>query len=67
MDRGVGRPLRVEEAAERLGISRSYAWMLVGRGELGVVRIGRRTLVSESEVARFISTHETAGSAGIGR
>jgi excisionase family DNA binding protein len=53
--------LRVEEAAEHLGISRSYAWQLVGRGELGVVRIGRRTLVSQAELGRFIEAHETAG------
>ena len=56
-----GGPLRVEEAAEHLGISRSYAWQLVGRGELGAVRIGRRTLVSQAELARFIEAHETVG------
>ncbi|HVB13762.1 MAG TPA: helix-turn-helix domain-containing protein [Candidatus Dormibacteraeota bacterium] len=61
MDGGVGRLLRVEEAAERLGLSRSFAWMLVSRGELGAVKLGRRTLVSEAELARFIEAHETAG------
>ncbi|MFZ0995778.1 MAG: helix-turn-helix domain-containing protein [Candidatus Dormiibacterota bacterium] len=61
MDGGVGRLLRVDEAAERLGLSRSFAWQLVGRGELGVVKLGRRTLVSEAELARFIEAHETVG------
>ncbi len=33
--------LTVEEAAQRLGIGRSFAWELVRRGELPSVRLGR--------------------------
>jgi excisionase family DNA binding protein len=35
----------VPEAAEILGISRSFAYELIGRGELPVVRFGRRAVV----------------------
>jgi excisionase family DNA binding protein len=37
--------LTVEEAAARLGISRSLAYELARRGELPVVRLGRRIVV----------------------
>lgn len=33
--------LRVDEAAKRLGISRSYLWLLIQRGEIMVIRMGR--------------------------
>jgi excisionase family DNA binding protein len=35
----------VPEAATILGISRSFAYELIGRGELPVVRFGRRVVV----------------------
>ena len=35
----------VSEAAELLGISRAFAYELVARGELPVIRLGRRRLV----------------------
>jgi excisionase family DNA binding protein len=37
--------LSVSEAAEVLGISRAFAYELVGRGEIPVVRFGRRVVV----------------------
>ena len=35
----------VAEAGEMLGISRAFAYELVARGELPVIRLGRRRLV----------------------
>lgn len=35
----------VAEAGEMLGISRAFAYELVARGELPVIRLGRRLLV----------------------
>lgn len=35
----------VAEAAELLGISRAFAYELVARGDLPVIRLGRRRLV----------------------
>ncbi len=37
--------MTVSEAAEVLGISRALAYELVGRGEIPVVRFGRRVVV----------------------
>jgi excisionase family DNA binding protein len=40
----------VSEAGELLGISRAFAYELVGRGELPVIRLGRRCLVPKVAV-----------------
>ena len=37
--------MTVSEAAEFLGISRAFAYELVGRGEIPAVRFGRRVVV----------------------
>jgi excisionase family DNA binding protein len=37
--------MTVSEAAEVLGILRAFAYELVGRGEIPVVRFGRRVVV----------------------
>jgi excisionase family DNA binding protein len=46
--------ISVPEAAWRLGISRSFAYQLVQRGELPSVRFGRRIAVPRQELERFI-------------
>jgi excisionase family DNA binding protein len=46
--------LTVEEAGRLLGISRGLAYRAVRRGELPVVRIGRRYLVLKSELERML-------------
>lgn len=45
--------LRVEAAALLLGIGRSTMFELIRRGEMPVVRIGRRTLVHRDDLERF--------------
>jgi excisionase family DNA binding protein len=42
--------LRVRDVATQLGISRSFAYDLIARGELPAVRVGRRLLVPEAAV-----------------
>lgn len=42
--------LRVRDVAAQLGISRSFAYDLIARGELPAVRVGRRLLVPEAAV-----------------
>ena len=44
----------VEEAARILGISRSTAYLAVHRGELPVLRVGRRLLVSRIALERML-------------
>ena len=45
----------VEEAAQLLGISRSFAYEAVQRGEIPSKRIGRRILVPKAALERFLS------------
>jgi excisionase family DNA binding protein len=47
--------LTVEEAAEVLGISRSSAYLAVKRGDLPVIKIGRRYVVSKSALERLLA------------
>jgi excisionase family DNA binding protein len=49
----------VSEAANLLGISRSFAYELVKRGELPVVRLGRRQLVPKESLSRLMESSTT--------
>jgi excisionase family DNA binding protein len=44
----------VAEAATMLGISRSFAYELAKRGDLPVIQLGRRQLVSKAALAKMI-------------
>jgi excisionase family DNA binding protein len=55
--------LRVREVAAQLGISRSFAYDLIARGELQAVRVGRRLLVPESAVRHIVHADPAADSA----
>ena len=46
----------IAEAAKLLGISRSFAYELVKRGELPVVRLGRRQLVPKESLSRLMES-----------
>ena len=46
--------LTVEEAAQLLGISRSFAYEAVQRGEIPSMRIGRRILVPKAALQRLL-------------
>jgi excisionase family DNA binding protein len=49
--------LTAEQVAERLSISHSHTQRLMARGDLEVVRIGRRAVrVTESAVEEFIAS-----------
>ena len=43
----------VADAARMLGIGRSSMWKLIGRGEIGARRIGRRTLIRRQALENF--------------
>ena len=43
----------LSEVRERLGIGPTKIFDLLKRGEISAVKIGRKTLVAESELARF--------------
>ena len=46
----------VEEAAQLLGISRSFAYEAVQRGEIPSMRIGRRILVPKAALVRWLAS-----------
>jgi len=46
--------LSVEEAAGLLGISRSLAYELAARGELPVLRLGRRIVIPRAGLERLL-------------
>jgi len=46
----------VEEAASLLGISRSFAYEAVQKGDIPSMRIGRRILVPKAALERFLAT-----------
>jgi excisionase family DNA binding protein len=48
--------LTVGEAAHRLGISRALAYKAAQRGELPVIRIGRRYLVLKTQLERILAS-----------
>lgn len=58
-----GPPLLIsqEEAAHRLGISRTTVWRLLRNGDLDAVPIGARTLITYRSVEDFISRLRRVG------
>ncbi len=46
----------IPEAHGRLRISQSKLFEMIKGGEIRVVKIGRRTLISESEIQRFVQS-----------
>jgi excisionase family DNA binding protein len=51
----------VEEAAQLLGISRSFAYEAVQRGEIPSMRIGGRILVPKAALERFLASAPPPG------
>ena len=47
----------VAEAGALLGISRAFAYELVARGELPVVRLGRRRLVPKAALCALVGAN----------
>ena len=45
----------VEDAAEALGIGRTFAFHLIKEGKLKALKCGRRTLIPVAEVEAFLS------------
>ncbi|WP_458317860.1 helix-turn-helix domain-containing protein [Mycolicibacterium brisbanense] len=50
----------MEEAADILRVSREYLYRMRQRGELIVVKFGRRTLVEATEIDRVIAANRAA-------
>ena len=53
---GFDRLLSIAEAQRVLGVGRTTIYRLIGEGQLPAVKVGRRTLISESQVQHFIQS-----------
>jgi excisionase family DNA binding protein len=51
----------LEYAAWRLSVSPSFLRLEIARGNLHPVRLGRRILISEAEIDRYVATNTKAG------
>jgi len=51
----------INEAAEAIGLSRAKLYELIGAGEIGVCKVGRRTIVPETELTAFLERHRVPG------
>jgi excisionase family DNA binding protein len=45
----------IPEAAAQMGIGRTLLYQMIGRGELRIIRAGRRVMVSSSAVSGWIA------------
>jgi excisionase family DNA binding protein len=69
LERQAGPPplLSVDQAAERLGVSRTSMYGMIRRGELRTIRVGRRRLVPESAIADVVEDGGRSSSGDLGR
>jgi len=56
----------VAEAGELLGISRAFAYELVARGELPVIRLGRRRLIPKVALLALVGADDFPLAVGLG-
>ncbi len=56
VQRQAPRAHSIDDTAAILNISVSHAWALVKQGRLKVIKLGRRTLCTDAEIARLLAT-----------
>lgn len=56
--------VRIRDACRMTGIGRSKLYELIDSGDIEVIKIGRMTLISVSELEAFIAAHRGTNSAG---
>ena len=54
----------IREAAEQMAIGRTLLYTLIGRGEIRVLRVGRRVLVPAASIAEFTARAASSGESG---
>lgn len=53
--------MSVPTAARRCGLGKTFMWSLALRGDLPTVVVGRRRLVREADLRRFLEDHLEGG------
>jgi len=59
--------MTIRQVQRALGLSRSMIYLLIERGELHVLHIGKAVRVKQSEIRRFVQAREAAEQTGRGR
>jgi len=54
--------MSVAKAAERLSVSASFMRLEIARGQLRPIRLGRRVLITETEIGRYLAANTEAPS-----
>jgi excisionase family DNA binding protein len=49
----------VQELAGALGVTAGFIRLEIQRGRLGIIRVGRRVLISRAEAERYLATRST--------
>ena len=58
--------LTINEFCERVGISRAHFYRLTAAGDIRIVKLGNKSLVPVSEIARLLGGNApAAGTAGV--
>lgn len=52
--------LSIKQAADKLGKSRQYVWLLIKMGLLRARKVGGRYVVTQSQLDKYISTKQNA-------
>ena len=55
----------VQELAQRLGVSPSFIRLEIDRGRLNSIRAGRRLLITQTEIERYLSAGNTSESRSV--
>jgi excisionase family DNA binding protein len=55
----------IDEAAEAISLSRARLYELIGAGEIGVCKVGKRTIIPATELTAFLDRHRVNRLAGI--
>lgn len=55
VDGASARLLRIEDVAERMSVSRSFAWKLVSAGDIRSIRIGRAVRVRSADLDAYLA------------
>lgn len=56
-DASVEKLFSIREAADVLGISRGQLYRLIGAGDLTIVKVGGRTLMTPEDLRAYIDAH----------
>lgn len=67
LDKPERRTYTIEETAKVLGLGRTSAYEAVRRGEIPVLRVGRRLLVPRAALERLLAEPGGQGDAPLGR